>query len=136
VDRADHAVMRPRTAIYSDVLFVHEHHHPRSRIAGVLRKREGVTQTSRNPLLDMVRLQDSNPPPDDYKALEIINYYNNLWNFDVSKTADYIDVLTLSGKALYPIGNAEVTASWPPILLEHNVYRLRSNLGIGNGTSP
>lgn len=64
VDRADRAVMRPCTAAYSDVLFVHEfvHEHRRTRLgnAGVLRKREGVTQTSRNPLLDMVRLQELN----------------------------------------------------------------------------
>ncbi|ACQ98890.1 hypothetical protein GBP346_A3820 [Burkholderia pseudomallei MSHR346] len=54
----------------------------------------------------MVRLQDSNPPPDDYKAPEIINNYNDLEEYRVSKTLVCFGFSALRGKSPRPIGNA------------------------------
>ncbi|MGW4948606.1 hypothetical protein ACWEOZ_44260, partial [Actinoplanes sp. NPDC004185] len=61
---------------------------------------------SRSPSFNVVRLQDSNPPPDDYKALEKINDYSELAVFRVSKTTDYAGLSALSVGALVRIGSA------------------------------
>ncbi|WP_347880185.1 DUF6680 family protein [Burkholderia sp. BCC1644] len=53
------------------------------------------------------RLQDSNPPPDDYKAVEIFKHYKHLGKHCVSKPADHIAFSALSDKAWRRIGNAD-----------------------------
>ncbi|HGL5238666.1 TPA: hypothetical protein ACKFH8_005549, partial [Burkholderia multivorans] len=64
------------------------------------------TQTSRNPLISLVRLQDSNPPPDDYKAVGIFNHFHNLACFRVSKIHASAPFPALFGKDRILIGNA------------------------------
>ncbi|MFH5256044.1 hypothetical protein ACGTRS_32920 [Burkholderia semiarida] len=68
--------------------------------------KKGVTENSVTPFRIWCRLQDSNPPPDDYKALEIFMHYKYLANFRVSKTGNCIGLSALSGKAQHWIGNA------------------------------
>ncbi|GAB3626848.1 hypothetical protein [Pandoraea terrae] len=46
-----------------------------------LKTNKGLQDFSRNPLILLVRLQDSNPPPDDYKAFAIIHCFKHLASF-------------------------------------------------------
>ncbi|MBJ9727555.1 MULTISPECIES: hypothetical protein [Burkholderia cepacia complex] len=65
-----------------------------------------VTENSVTLFRIWCRLQDSNPPPDDYKALENVNDCKGLAHFRVSKTDGSVCVPALSDKGPPLIGNA------------------------------
>ncbi|WP_155623684.1 hypothetical protein [Burkholderia territorii] len=70
------------------------------------RNDEGPGEKISRPFVQFGGLQDSNPPPDDYKAVGIVNDFHNLACFRVSKIHASAPFPALSGKDRILIGNA------------------------------